>query len=326
MPPPRNSSICPAYNEARSSTVQGSGLAGDTPFVVHTSDDDCCSRCDSIPNCAAIQHSVSSGTSFCTFVVAPLTITSSTSDENYVHYRDPPSPPSVPPPAPPPHIPPPHSPPATPTPRSPPSPPSTPPPAPPRPPPYAPRDQACSSYNTTRDTDLAQSSLYALAYVATSSVSDPTECCWECLQNPTCKGFTLVEVGSICHLKSTNVVSGVYAAGTVVYYIESSPPPPPLLPPIASPSAPVEKPRPPSPPLTPPGPPSPPPSPPGATSSPLDVLKTALFFMGCSFVLCVALVNTRPISTQQTIENLVDSKAPKNKQRTGRESAPLLKM
>ncbi len=68
MTPPRNASICPEYNLARSSSVQGSGLAGDVPFMVRTTDNDCCTACDSTPGCAAVQHSVVSGTAFCTFV------------------------------------------------------------------------------------------------------------------------------------------------------------------------------------------------------------------------------------------------------------------
>lgn len=337
-PPPRNTSVCPDYNIAQSSSVEGAGLAGDTPFIIRTTDNDCCQACDSTPGCAAVQFSVVSGIAFCTFVTAPLVLSAASSATSYVYYTNPPPPPALPPPRPPPSPPPPRNPPNIPTPEPPPSPPKAPPaptppppspspfpPTPPRPPPYAPRDQACASFNTTRDTDLAQSSLFALAYIPTSSISDPVECCWQCLQNPDCKGFTLVEVGSICHLKSTNVVSGVYAAGTVVYYVESSPPPPPLSPPVASPTAPVGQPLPPTSPPR-PGLPQYPPRPPTADASPLDVFTTALFFVGCALVLCVGLVNTRPITTQETIENLVESKAPKDTRPRVKEAAPLLSM
>ncbi len=241
-------------------------------------------------------------------------------ETSYVYYTDPPSPPALPPPRTPPSPPPPRFPPIIPTPNPPPVPPGSPPvpsppppspspspPAPPSPPPYAPRDQACASYNTTRDTDLAQSSLFALAYVPTSSISDPVECCWQCLQTPECKGFTLVEDGSICHLKSTNVVSGVYAAGTVVYYTESSPPPPPLSPPVASPSSPASQ---PSPPVSPPVPPQSPvvPSPPSASVRYALILELAL--VAACLLCAVTFVSSRPTKPEVMLNMLLDGKIP----------------
>eukprot|EP00966_Prymnesium_polylepis_P120627 2787347-Prymnesium_polylepis.1 len=45
--------------------------------------------------------------------------------------------------------------------------------------------------------------------------------------------------------------------------------------------------------------------------------------MGCAMVLSAGPVNTRPISTQLTIENLMNSKAQKDETAVGKDGAPL---
>ena len=298
--PPEQPGVCEDFIHAPLSVATGSGLAGDTPFMVHTTDNDCCQVCEITPGCMAVQHSITYNTGFCTFLSGAVTLSVSTDATKYAYYRNappPPLPPGIPPPHPPPMSPPPapsNPPPLIPQPRSPPSPPRTPPsppspapsspspspspPNPPSPPPYAPMDEACGVYNTTTNTDLAESSLNALAFITTSTITDPVECCWACVQDTLCRGFTLVKAGSVCHLKSTNVVSGQFASETVVYYIMDSPPPPPLSPPEQNPPASppsTQSPRhPPHQPPHPPSPPGPPPSPVNPPTPPLQPGET----------------------------------------------------
>ena len=256
--PPKSPVVCEGYERNDNSEVSGTP-SGDTPVTLYVSDNDCCAACDAEPGCVAFQHSVVSGVPICAFLGGPLTFTFSANGKyNYYKSAPPSSPPMLPPPSPP------NPPGEPPSPPNPPNPPAPSPPRPPAPPPYAPREEACASYNTTTNTDLSISSLSALSFIPTNNINDPVECCWQCLQTAGCKGFTLVQAGSICHLKATNKLSGQFASGTVVYFLLESSPPPPMPPPSEnSPHLPPSQPPlPPKPPLPPPSPPTPPPPPP----------------------------------------------------------------
>jgi hypothetical protein len=268
--PPKTPVVCQGYEFYQESEASGSGLSGDTPFIVHTTDDDCCTECNSRADCTGVQYSSVSNTGFCTFLTGTISVSSLGSGSTkyaYAKLQPPPPPPASPPSLdspPPPEPPSPPSPPFSPP--SPPAPPKNPspmPPSPPGAPPFAPRDESCNVYNTTENRDLAFGSLSALAFVTTGDLLDPVDCCWQCLQTPTCKGFTLVKAGGVCHLKTTNQLSGDPATGTVVYYLVDNPPPPPHMPPLgdAPLRPPSHPPLPPKPPHSPPVPPTPPPPP-----------------------------------------------------------------